>query len=207
MYYAISGILFYLFSTVTIFAAVMVVFAKNPVHNVLFLILAFFSAAGIFLLTGAEFIAMTLIIVYVGAVAVLFLFVVMMIDVDLVAMKTKFSRYLPIGLVISLILAIDLFLVVRSSFKNLPILAVDTTTTNISNTHAIGKVLYTDYFFPFQIAGLVLLVAMISSIVLTLRNRIGVRKQDVNIQLSRNRNSSIEIVKVQTGVGIDGIAN
>jgi NADH-quinone oxidoreductase subunit J len=182
MYLFLSGVVFYIFSAVMVFASLMVISCRNPVHSVLFLILTFFSAAGIFILVGAEFLAMTLIIVYVGAVAVLFLFVIMMLDIKLTELKSGFLKYMPLCIVIP-----DALLV--------------------TNTHAIGHVLYTDYFYAFQISGLILFVAMVSSIVLTLRKRVGVLKQDVNKQLNRNQKDAIDIIKVPSGVGLDGMVN
>ena len=202
----IATLAFYLFAGFTVGAAVMVIAARNPVHSVLFLILAFFNAAGLFVLLGAEFLAMILIVVYVGAVAVLFLFVVMMLDINMVRIREGFLRYLPIGGVIGLIRLIEIGVVIGGwsltpettapAATPIPSLAV------ASNTEAIGAVLYTDYVYLFQAAGLVLLVAMIGAIVLTHRTRSGVRKQRVADQLARTREESVEIKKVSSGEGL-----
>ncbi len=202
----IQALAFYMFATVAIAAGVMVISARNPVHSVLFLIAAFFNAAGLFVLMGAEFLAMILVIVYVGAVAVLFLFVVMMLDINFVEMRQGFLHYLPIGGLIGVILLIELLFVFASwtvtpdagNVAALPMfdLAED------SNTRALGRLLYTKYIYFFQAAGLVLLVAMIGAIVLTLRPRKGVRRQKVPDQLRRTRAESVEIKKVETGKGI-----
>jgi NADH-quinone oxidoreductase subunit J len=202
---------FYLFSFLAVIAGAMVISARNPVHSVLFLIFAFFNAAGIFILLGAEFLAMSLVIVYVGAVAVLFLFVVMMLDINYVKIKQGFIKYLPICLLIIGVLVVDLFLLLKSSVAKLdketisqptfPIPAAD----ELTNTHAIGKILYIDYIYPFQISGIILLVAMISSIVLTLRHREGVRKQNAFKQFNRKKEDSIKVMKVETGVGVNEI--
>jgi NADH-quinone oxidoreductase subunit J len=211
MYQTLSGLLFYGFAFVAVFAALMVISSRNPVHSVLFLILTFFSASGIFILIGAEFIAMTLVIVYVGAVAVLFLFVIMMLNVNLAEIKSSFSKYLPLGLLIASILLLDLMLVFNASLKNTHI---NTISSNLipdpqitTNTHAIGKVLYTEYLYAFQISGLILLVAMISSIVLTLRQRTGVKKQSTKNQLDRDPKQAIKVINVPSGVGLDGMVN
>ena len=202
----IQALAFYMFATVAIAAGVMVISARNPVHSVLFLIAAFFNAAGLFVLMGAEFLAMILVIVYVGAVAVLFLFVVMMLDINFVEMRQGFLQYLPIGGLIGVILLIELLFIFASwtvtpeagnvAAAPMPALA------EISNTRALGRLLYTKYIYFFQAAGLVLLVAMIGAIVLTLRARKGVRRQRVPDQLRRTRAESVEIKKVETGKGI-----
>jgi len=184
----------------------MVISARNPVHSVLYLILTFFNAAALFLLTGAEFLAMILLVVYVGAVAVLFLFVVMMLDVDFAELKQGALQYAPIGAVIGLILAAELIIVV-GGYAFSPQLAgtIAEPTPDIAvrhNTAALGDILYTDYLFHFQIAGMVLLVAMIGAIVLTLRHKPFVRRQDVSEQVARGPATSIEIVKVETGKGL-----
>jgi len=202
----LSALFFYLFSAVTIASAVMVIGARNPVHSVLFLILAFVNAAGLFVLLGAEFLAMILIVVYVGAVAVLFLFVVMMLDVDFVALRSGVLRYLPIGALVGLVLLGELALVggawtfapEAASATQLPI----PDPTQVSNTQALGLVLYTDYLYVFQVSGLILLVAMIGAIVLTLREREGVRRQDVSRQISRRHEESVTLVKVPTRGGV-----
>jgi NADH-quinone oxidoreductase subunit J len=183
---------------------VMVVSARNPVHSVLFLILAFFNAAGLFVLIGAEFLAMILVIVYVGAVAVLFLFVVMMLDIDFVQLRSGFVRYLPVGALVGLILLAELVLVVGSwaLVPGGPAAAVPPAGgVALDNTRALGDILYTRYLFAFQGAGLILLVAMIGAIVLTLRHRPDARRQSISAQLARTRAQSVEIVKVPIGGG------
>jgi NADH-quinone oxidoreductase subunit J len=183
----------------------MVVAARNPVHSVLFLILAFFDAAALFILIGAEFLAMILVIVYVGAVAVLFLFVVMMLDIDFVQLRSGFVRYLPIGALVGLILLAELVLVSVSwavTPAGLVVGAAPAGANAISNTRALGDILYTRYLFAFQAAGLILLVAMIGAIVLTLRHRGDVRRQSIAAQLARTRAQSVEIVKVPVGEGV-----
>ena len=202
----IQALAFYMFATVAIAAGVMVISARNPVHSVLFLIAAFFNAAGLFVLMGAEFLAMILVIVYVGAVAVLFLFVVMMLDINFVEMRQGFLQYLPIGGLIGVILLIEL-LFIFASWTVTPdagnvVAAPMPDLGDISNTRALGRLLYTKYLYFFQAAGLVLLVAMIGAIVLTLRPRKGVRRQKVPDQLRRARAESVEIKKVETGKGI-----
>ena len=202
----LQAISFYGFAAITIAAGVMVISARNPVHSVLFLILAFFNSAGLFVLLGAEFIAMLLVIVYVGAVAVLFLFVVMMLDINFVELRQGFLQYLPIGALIGLVLLVELVFIFGSwviaadpaSRIALPTPAI----TDITNTHAIGQVLYTDYIYLFQVAGLVLLVAMIGAIVLTLRSRDGVKRQRISTQVARTRKESIEIRDIKTGSGV-----
>jgi len=202
----ITTAVFYLFAAVTVFSAVMVISSKNPVHSVLFLILAFFNSAALFVLLGAEYIAMTLVIVYVGAVAVLFLFVVMMLDINFVELRQGFLRYLPLGAGVALVVFVELIAVynvalssdAKLSYARHAIPAPEKT----SNTQAIGDVLYTFYLYPFQMAGLILLVAMIGAIVLTLRSRPGVRKQVIAKQLARTAKDGLSIVKVQSGQGI-----
>jgi NADH-quinone oxidoreductase subunit J len=202
----IQALAFYMFATIAIAAGVMVISARNPVHSVLFLIAAFFNAAGLFVLMGAEFLAMILVIVYVGAVAVLFLFVVMMLDINFVEIRQGFLQYLPIGGLIGAILLIELVFIFASwtvapdaaNLAAAPMPAVG----EVSNTRALGLLLYTKYIYFFQSAGLVLLVAMIGAIVLTLRVRKGVRRQKVPDQLRRTRAESVEIKKVETGKGI-----
>ena len=202
---AIQAIAFYLMATVAIAAAGAVVFAKNPVHSVLFLIAAFFSAAGLFVMMGAEFLAMLLVVVYVGAVAVLFLFVVMMLDVDFVALRQGFARYLPVGGLVAGVLTIEMIMVAVSvattgaASKNpLPHAA----TADVSNAEAIGRVLYTHYVYFFQAAGLVLLVAMIGAIVLTLRHKPGVKRQVIADQTARTPKTGMTIVDIKPGEGI-----
>ena len=195
---------FYLFATVLIASAVMVVSAKNPVHAVLFLILAFFNAAGLFVLLVAEFLAMILVVVYVGAVMVLFLFVVMMLDVNFAELRAGVLRYLPIGLIVGFILLFELVFVV-GAWVTAPQLVSDAPTpppSEVSNTEALGRLLYTDYVYLFQAAGLILLVAMIGAIVLTLHHRRDVKRQDVSDQVARTPETAIEVVKVETGRGL-----
>jgi NADH-quinone oxidoreductase subunit J len=203
---SIAGFFFYLFAFVTIASAVMVISARNPVHAVLFLILAFFNSAGLFLLLGAEFIALILIIVYVGAVAVLFLFVVMMLDVDFAELRAGYAKFLPIGGLIGGILLAQLLLVVTAwTFAPqgaLQIAEPIPVASAVSNTEAIGRVMYTKYIYFFQLAGMILLVAMIGAIVLTLRHREGVKRQDVATQVARDPAEAIEIRQVESGKGI-----
>ena len=202
-----QALIFYLFAGITVASAVMVIAARNPVHSVLYLILAFFNSAGLFVLMGAEFLAMILVIVYVGAVAVLFLFVVMMLDIDFIRMREGFLHYLPIGALVGLVLLAELAVVVGGHFMGAAAVAgsampVSPIVGGLDNTKALGQLLYTDYFYLFQAAGLVLLVAMIGAIVLTHRDRKGVRKQKVADQIARKREESVEIVKVPTGSGV-----
>jgi len=201
----IQALAFYLFAAVTIAAAFLVITVRNPVHSVLFLILAFFNAAGLFVLLGAEFLAMILVIVYVGAVAVLFLFVVMMLDIDFVELRQGFLNYLPMGAVIGFILALELILVVGANTVS-PIEGMAASPMpalgDVTNTGALGRVLYTDYVYLFQTAGLVLLVAMIGAIVLTLRTRAGVRRQNISEQVARTPALGMELKDVKPGQGI-----
>ena len=202
----VQALAFYLFSAVAIGAGVMVISARNPVHSVLFLILAFFNSAGLFVLMGAEFLAMILVIVYVGAVAVLFLFVVMMLDINVVALRHGMLQYLPIGAIVGLVLFTELILVfgswVVAPTAQTSIIAPTPAIDALSNSHALGLLIYTDYAYLFQTAGLILLVAMVGAIVLTLRRREGVRRQTISVQVARRSDSSIEIVKVPSGSGI-----
>ena len=200
----IPALFFYLYAGICVASAVMVIAAKNPVHSVLFLILAFVNAAGLFVLLGAEFLAMILIVVYVGAVAVLFLFVVMMLDVDFAQLRQGFLNYLPVGALIGLIFAVELVLVVFSwAFAPDASSAVAMPTPEaITNTEALGRILYTRYIYFFQAAGLVLLVAMIGAIVLTLRHKTNVRRQSVASQVARTRATAIDIRQVRPGQGI-----
>jgi NADH-quinone oxidoreductase subunit J len=206
----LPAIMFYLFSAVAIASGVMVVSARNPVHSVLFLILAFFNAAGLFVLMGAEFLAMILVIVYVGAVAVLFLFVVMMLDIDFAQLRTGAMKYLPIGLVVGLVLFAELVFVFGSWVIAPQVASVAAAPTPVAsgftNTRALGDLLYTRYFFPFQVAGMILLVAMIGAIVLTLRHRAGTRRQVISEQIARQRAATVEVVKVPVGAGVDAEA-
>jgi len=201
----IPALFFYLFSTVCIASALMVIASRNPVHSVLYLILAFVNAAGLFLLLGAEFLAMILVVVYVGAVAVLFLFVVMMLDVDFAELREGFLQYLPVGALIGIVLLAEILLVVGawSIGPGMPRVIAAPTPTDISNTEAIGLVLYTKYIYFFQAAGLVLLVAMIGAIVLTLRHKEGVKRQNISDQVARTPATAIEIRKVQPGQGLE----
>ncbi len=201
-----AALFFYLFSAVAIASAVMVIAARNPVHSVLFLILAFFNGAGLFVLLGAEFLAMILVVVYVGAVAVLFLFVVMMLDVDFVELRQGMLNYLPVGATIGLILLGELGLVVGTWTLSPQLLKAVTAplpaSGTVSNTEAIGLLLYTRYLFYFQTAGLILLIAMVGAIVLTLRHKAGVRRQSIPQQVARDPASAIEIRHVRPGQGI-----
>ena len=202
----IQALAFYLFALTAIAAGVMVISAKNPVHSVLFLILAFFNSAGLFVLLGAEFLAMILVVVYVGAVAVLFLFVVMMLDINFAELREGFLQYLPIGALVGIILTAELVLIFGSWVINPDsaqiIAAPSMAPSEITNTHALGRLLYTEYVYLFQAAGLVLLVAMIGAIVLTLRKRPSVRRQLISEQVSRRVEDVIEIKDVPTGSGI-----
>jgi NADH-quinone oxidoreductase subunit J len=204
----IPALFFYLFAGTCIAAALMVIAARNPVHSVLFLILAFVNAAGLFVLMGAEFLAMMLVIVYVGAVAVLFLFVVMMLDVDFVELRQGFLQYLPIGAMLGIILLTELVLVLGAwaigPDVQKAIAAPIPSAATADNTEALGRVLYTRYVYFFQAAGVVLLVAMIGAIVLTLHHKPNVRRQNIAEQVARNKASAIEIVKVRPGQGLQG---
>lgn len=202
----IAAAFFYLFAFIMLASAVMVVAARNPVHSVLFLILAFFNAAALFLLAGAEFLGLILLVVYVGAVAVLFLFVVMMLDVDFAELKHGALKYAPIGALVGIIVAVEL-IVVFVSMHLAPSVAEHVTQpmpdlSQRTNTEALGDILYTNYVFYFQLAGLVLLVAMIGAIVLTLRHKTGVKRQSIAVQVARRPEDAIEIKKVESGKGI-----
>jgi NADH-quinone oxidoreductase subunit J len=198
-----AAFFFYLFAGLAIASAMMVIFSRNPVHSVLFLILCFFNAAGLFILMGAEFLAMILVVVYVGAVAVLFLFVVMMLDVDFVKLREGIASYLPVGAVIGLILLAELALVFTTwAIDPASLKAAAPAPAGVSNTHALGEVLYTQYFYFFQAAGMVLLVAMIGAIVLTLRHKEGVKRQVIARQVARTPDTAIEVRKVEPGQGI-----
>ena len=200
----LPALFFYLFASVCVASAFMVIAAKNPVHSVLFLILAFVNAAGLFMLAGAEFLALILIVVYVGAVAVLFLFVVMMLDVDFAQLRQGLLQYAPIGVVVGLVLLLELLLVAGSFVVSPDVAgsAVVPIDGAVENTRALGQVLYTRYVFLFQGAGAVLLVAMIGAIVLTLRHKPGVKRQDVSVQVGRKVSETLEIVKVKSGQGL-----
>lgn len=197
------AIAFYALAAVTVLSALAVVSARNPVHSVLFLILSFFSAAGLFVLLGAEFLAMLLVVVYVGAVAVLFLFVVMMLDVDFGSLRTGFARYLPIGAAVAAVLLTEMILVSgavasrgAASLPRAPLAA------GVTNVEQIGRVLYTDYVYFFQAAGLVLLTAMIGAIVLTLRHKPGVKRQVIADQTARTEKTGMRIMQPTTGEGV-----
>ena len=202
----VQALVFYLLAGVIVASAVMVIAARNPVHSVLYLILAFVNASGIFVLMGAEFLAMILVVVYVGAVAVLFLFVVMMLDINIAELRHGFLQYLPIGALIGLVLLAELILVFgawvvspeASAVAQQPIPPID----QVTNTEAIGRVLYTDYVYLFQACGMILLVAMIGAIVLTLRQREGVRRQSISKQVSRKVGDTIEVKKVPSRSGV-----
>ncbi len=204
----VQALAFYMFAAITVAAGVMVVSARNPVHSVLFLILAFFNAAGLFVLMGAEFLAMILVVVYVGAVAVLFLFVVMMLDINYAVMRQGFLQYLPVGLLIGLVLLVELALVGFSWIASTPDLPAALSGVPIPpieeahNTEAIGQVIYTKFAYLFQMAGLVLLVAMVGAIVLTLRQRDGVRRQSISAQVSRTRKDAVEVKQVPSRSGV-----
>jgi NADH-quinone oxidoreductase subunit J len=200
----LPALFFYLFAFVCVASAFMVIAARNPVHSVLFLILAFVNAAGLFVLMGAEFLAMILIVVYVGAVAVLFLFVVMMLDVDFAELRQGFLQYLPFGALIGVVLLAELLLVVGAWAigPGVPRAITAPIPPTITNTEALGHVLYTHYIYYFQAAGVVLLVAMIGAIVLTLRHKPNVKRQDIAEQVARTKEAAIEIVKVKSGQGL-----
>jgi len=200
----LQAIFFYLFAGVCIAAAIMVIVARNPVHSVLFLILAFVNAAGLLMLMGAEFLAMILIVVYVGAVAVLFLFVVMMLDVDFAALRRGLLNYLPIGFVVGAVLLAELLFVVGALViePGVPKTITAPIAADISNTQALGEVLYTRYVYFFEAAGVVLLVAMIGAIVMTLQHKPDVKRQKIAEQLARTRASAIDVVKVRPGQGL-----
>jgi len=202
----IQALAFYLFAATAVAAATMVIVARNPVHSVLFLILTFFNAACLFVLIGAEFLAMILVVVYVGAVAVLFLFVVMMLSIDFAELRQGFLNYLPAGGVVGFILVLELILALgANSVSPMPIELAGAPTpliSDLSNTEALGHLLYTKYVYLFQAAGMVLLVAMIGAIVLTLRTREGVRKQNISEQVRRTRAEAVELRHIEPGQGI-----
>ena len=202
----LAGLFFYVFAIITVASALMVISSRNPVHSVLFLILAFVNAAGLFLLLGAEFLAMILVVVYVGAVMVLFLFVVMMLDIDFAELREGFMQYLPIGALVGFILLAELIMVLGAwtltpelvAHPHMPI----PESSAMTNTEALGRVLYTDYVYFFQAAGMILLVAMVGAIVLTLRHKVGVKRQVIADQVARTPATAIEIRKVESGKGI-----
>lgn len=195
------AIAFYVFASVAVAGGLLVISARNPVHSVLFLILTFFNTAGLFVLLGAEFLAMLLVVVYVGAVAVLFLFVVMMLDVDFVELRQGMMQNIPAAATVGVILFFELILAFGArgssgtSLTEIPV-------SQISNTRALGNLIYTDYFFLFQTAGMILLVAMIGAIVLTLYHRPGIRRQNIAAQVARTRDEAVELVDVKPGQGI-----
>lgn len=200
----VQALAFYLFSAVAVASGVMVISSRNPVHSVLFLILAFFNAAGLFVLLGAEFLAMILVVVYVGAVAVLFLFVVMMLDVNFAQLRQGFLQYLPIGGLIGLILLIELGFVL-GTWALVPAgdgTAIAAAPSTIDNTKALSLLLYTEYAYLFQVAGIILLVAMVGAIVLTLRHREGVKRQKISRQVGRTLAESVEVKDVPSGSGV-----
>ena len=200
----LASIAWWVLSVTAVISAIAVITARNPVHSVLFLILTFFTSAGLFVLLGAEFLAMLLVVVYVGAVAVLFLFVVMMLDVDFAELKQGFLSYLPVGVLVALALFGELGLVATAamSAEGAPIALTPAQTSDVTNAEAIGQVLYTDYLLVFQMAGLVLFVAMIGAIVLTLRHRPGVKKQDIAKQVGRKRSEGVELKDIRPGQGL-----
>jgi NADH-quinone oxidoreductase subunit J len=204
----VAALFFYLFASVCVASAVMVIASKNPVHSVLFLILAFVNAAGLFVLLGAEFLAMILVVVYVGAVAVLFLFVVMMLDVDFTALRQGFLNYLPIGGLVGIVFFVELVLMLVAGSGVLGTGAAKAITdpippvSEVTNTEALGLVLYTRYVYYFEAAGLVLLVAMIGAIVLTLRHKPNVKRQNIADQVARTKATAIKIRRVRPGQGI-----
>ena len=195
----LSSVFFYLFAGICCLAGLMVVSSRNPVHSVLFLILAFFNAAGLFILLNAEFLAMLLVVVYVGAVAVLFLFVVMMLDTNYSELREGFQKYRSLGLLIGAVLLVELF---ATFFEYSGNVKSPPSPGAVHNTKALGQVIYTDYIYLFQLAGLILLVAMIGAIALTLRKRSGVRKQVIADQNSRTRAETVKLAKVETGAGV-----
>ena len=201
----LTGIAFYLLAAVAVVGGLMVVTAKNPVHSVLWLILAFFSSAGLFVLLGAEFLAMLLVVVYVGAVAVLFLFVVMMLDVDFVRLREGYARYLPLAAIVAGILLAEMImisLVVVQGGAAADAAGPTVATADMTNVEAIGRVLYTDYVYIFQAAGIVLLIAMIGAIVLTLRHKPNIKRQKAHDQVNRDRKTAVEVKGATTGAGV-----
>ena len=201
----LQGIAFYLLAAVAVLGGLMVVTAKNPVHSVLWLILAFFSSAGLFVLLGAEFLAMLLVVVYVGAVAVLFLFVVMMLDVDFVRLREGYARYLPLAAIVAGVLLAEMImisLVVANGGAAADAAAPMIRAGDATNAEAIGRVLYTDYVYIFQAAGIVLLIAMIGAIVLTLRHKPNIKRQKPHDQVTRDRNTAVEVKGAVTGAGV-----
>lgn len=200
----LAAIAFYVLAAIVVISAFAVISARNPVHSVLFLILTFFTAAGLFVMLGAELLAMLLVVVYVGAVAVLFLFVVMMLDVDFAELKQGFLSYAPAGALVALVLLLELGLVAGAAMSSggAPIALTPSQPGGVTNAEAIGRVLYTDYLLVFQMAGLVLFVAMIGAIVLTLRRRPGVKRQNIAAQVGRKRSEGVELKDVRPGQGL-----
>ncbi len=202
----VTAFFFYLFAAVTVASAFMVIAGRNPVHSVLFLILAFVNAAGLFLIAGAEFLALVLVIVYVGAVAVLFLFVVMMLDIDFAELRSGFLNYLPVGGLIGLVLLVEILLALGGYVAEPGLVGVVAApipdAAEVTNTEALGRLIYTDYVYFFQAAGMVLLVAMIGAIVLTLRHKEGVKRQDISAQVARRPSEAVHLVDVKPGQGI-----
>lgn len=201
----VADLMFYMFAGVLLAAALGVISTKNPMHAVLLLILGFFNAAGLFILLGAEFLGLLLVMVYVGAIAVMFLFVLMTIDIEFAKLKEGFTQYLPVGIIVGLVLVGELFMAVRGGLFGKDMLAETTAMPmpeGTQNITALGQILFTDYLLPFQVSALILLVAMIGAIVLTHRQREGVKRQNVPNQIARKREDSVEIVKVKPGQGI-----
>ncbi|MBU1325569.1 MAG: NADH-quinone oxidoreductase subunit J [Alphaproteobacteria bacterium] len=202
----IAGIAFYLLAAVTVVSALLVVTARNPVHSVLWLILSFFSAAGLFVLLGAEFLAMLLVVVYVGAVAVLFLFVVMMLDVDFVKLREGFAKYFPLAAIVAAVLLAEMIVItvtVANGGAAADAVGPAVATADRTNIEAIGRVLYTDYVYFFQAAGIVLLIAMIGAITLTLRHKPGIKRQQVATQVGRDAKKAMELKSIETGSGLN----
>jgi NADH-quinone oxidoreductase subunit J len=193
---------FWIFAATLVGSGLAVILARNPVHSVLFLILAFVSASGLFVLLGAEFLAMMLIVVYVGAVAVLFLFVVMLLDVDFAQLKQGFVQYLPVGGLIAICVGFELWYVTSGISRSPNAAAAATPSGTIANTRALGLVIYTRYAYFFEAAGLILLTAMIGAIVLTLRHKVGVKRQDINVQVARTPATAVELRKVASRAGL-----
>ncbi|MEO5354506.1 MAG: NADH-quinone oxidoreductase subunit J [Magnetococcus sp. XQGC-1] len=193
----VADFVFYFFSTITVFSAIGVIASRNQVHSVLFLVLTFFSTAGLFVLLGAEFLAAILVMVYMGAVAILFLFVVMMLDVDMSSLRRESVKYLPVGIMVGLVVLVELAVILSHVHVGHHAQAV----AQVSNTLAVGKVLYTKYLLPFEIASLVLLVALIGAVALTHRTRKRVKRQDILKQIARTREEAVELKKVASGEG------
>jgi NADH-quinone oxidoreductase subunit J len=201
----LAAAFFYLFAVLTVLAGILVISARNPVHAVLWLIFAFFNAAGLFLLLGAEFLAMILVVVYVGAVAVLFLFVVMMLDVDFAELRAGFMKNAPLGALVGFVLLAEIVMLVAAKMMGAGVMpsglakAAAPITAGIGNTEALGRILYTKYIHLFQMSGLILLVAMIGAIVLTLRHKEGVKRQDISVQNARTKKTAMSVIKVPSG--------